>query len=111
MAQAEDFIRSVRFLMDVDLDAPDHTTLSRRSRHLNVALRRVPAKLDLIHAHERGALLHEDPLLVAAGPHFSGPSAGATLQGCRRRFIPRIKRSIALRTGPLTTGPSLDVAM
>ena len=30
--------------MDVDLEAPDHTTLSRRSRHLDVALHRVPAK-------------------------------------------------------------------
>ena len=42
--QAERFVRSVLSLMAVDLDAPDHTTLSRRSRHLNVALRRVPAK-------------------------------------------------------------------
>ena len=30
--------------MDVDLEAPDHTTLSRRSRHLDVELHRVPAK-------------------------------------------------------------------
>ncbi len=44
LRQAEDFLRSVLSLMDVDLDAPDHTTLSRRSRHLNVALDRVPAK-------------------------------------------------------------------
>ena len=29
--------------MDVDLEAPDHTTLSRRSRHLDVALHRAPA--------------------------------------------------------------------
>ena len=33
------------------------------------------------------------------GPHFLGPSAGATLQGCSRRFIPRIRRSTALRIG------------
>ena len=37
-------MRSVLSLMDVDLEAPDHTTLSRRSRHLNVELCRVPAK-------------------------------------------------------------------
>ena len=36
-------MRSVLSLMDVDLAAPDHTTLSRRSRHLDVALHRVPA--------------------------------------------------------------------
>ena len=43
LRQAEGFLRSVLSLMDVDLDAPDHTTLSRRSRHLDVALHRVPA--------------------------------------------------------------------
>ena len=50
LRQAEGFLRSVLSLMGVDLDAPDHTTLSRRSRHLDVALHRVPAKgpLDLI---------------------------------------------------------------
>ena len=58
------------------------------------------------------ALLHEDPLRVARlGPHFSGPSEGATLRGCSRRFIPRTRRSIALRTGRLTTRPSFDAAM
>ena len=31
---------------------------------------------------QSGALLHEDPLRMGRrGPHFSGPSAGATLQG------------------------------
>ena len=44
LRQAEGFLRSVLSLMDVDLEAPDHTTLSRRSRHLNVELCRVPAK-------------------------------------------------------------------
>ena len=44
LRQAEGFLRSVLSLMDVDLEAPDHTTLSRRSRHLEVGLHRVPAK-------------------------------------------------------------------
>jgi len=44
LRQVEGFLRSVLFWMDVDLKAPDHTTLSRRSRHLDVALLRVPAK-------------------------------------------------------------------
>ena len=39
------------------------------------------------------------------GPHFSGPSAEATLQGCSRRFIPRIRQSTALRTGRPTIRP------
>src|SRR5262249_35270046 len=41
LRQAEGFLRSVLSMMDIDLEAPDHTTLSRRSRHLDVELRRV----------------------------------------------------------------------
>ena len=39
--QVEGFLRSLLSLMNVDLEAPDHTTLSRRSQSLNVDLRRV----------------------------------------------------------------------
>jgi len=39
LRQAEGFLRSVLEMMELDLDAPDHTTLSRRSRRLNVELR------------------------------------------------------------------------
>ena len=39
--QAEGFLRSVLSLMGVDLQSPDHTTLSRRSQELNVDLHRV----------------------------------------------------------------------
>jgi hypothetical protein len=41
LRQAEGFLRSVLSLMDVDLEAPDHTTLSRRSQRPNVYLHRV----------------------------------------------------------------------
>ncbi len=44
LRQAEGFLRSVLIIIDVDLEAPDHTTLSRRSRHLDVELHHVPAK-------------------------------------------------------------------
>ena len=40
LRQAEGFLRSILGLMDIDLEAPDHTTLSRRSQHLDVRLRR-----------------------------------------------------------------------
>ena len=43
LRQAEGFLRSVLSLMHVDLDAPDHTTLSRRSQHLELEFHRVPA--------------------------------------------------------------------
>ena len=42
LRQTEGFLRSVLSVMRVDLDAPDHTTLSRQSRHLDLALDRIP---------------------------------------------------------------------
>ena len=41
LRQAEGFLRSILSLVDIDLEAPDHTTLSRRSQGLNVQLDRV----------------------------------------------------------------------
>ena len=41
LRQAEGFLRSVLSLLALDLEAPDHTTLSRRSQSLNVDLHRV----------------------------------------------------------------------
>ena len=43
LRQAEGFLRSVLSVMRVDLDTPDHTTLSRRSQHLAIEFHRVPA--------------------------------------------------------------------
>ena len=42
LRQAEGFLSSLFLMMDTDLSAPDHTTLSRRSQHLEVQLRRLP---------------------------------------------------------------------
>ena len=45
LRQAEGFLRSLLNTMGLDLGAPDHTTLSRRSRQLNIALKpKVSAK-------------------------------------------------------------------
>ncbi len=43
LRQTEGFLRSLLSLMGLDLDAPDHTTLSRRSQHLNLELHCVAA--------------------------------------------------------------------
>ena len=43
LRQAEGSLRSVLSVMRVDLDTPDHTTLSRRSQHLAIEFHRVPA--------------------------------------------------------------------
>jgi len=43
LRQTEGFVRSVLTVMRAGLDAPDHTTLSRRSQRLNVGMQVVPA--------------------------------------------------------------------
>jgi IS5 family transposase len=42
LRQTEGLLNSLFVMMGIDLDAPDHTTLSRRGQHLDVELRRVP---------------------------------------------------------------------
>ena len=44
LRQTEGFLRSVLVLMRTDLEAPDHTTLSRRSQRLDLVLDRIPAR-------------------------------------------------------------------
>ncbi len=40
LRQAEGFLRSILSLIDVDLESPDHTTLSRRTQSLDIDLHR-----------------------------------------------------------------------
>ena len=47
LRQAEGFLTSLFVLMGLDLQSPDHTTLSRRGQHLNLTLRRVPRRAGL----------------------------------------------------------------
>jgi IS5 family transposase len=42
LRQTEGFLTSIFRMLSLALSAPDHTTLSRRGQHLDVALRRVP---------------------------------------------------------------------
>jgi hypothetical protein len=50
LRQAEGFLRSLLRIMKLDLNAPDHTTVSRRGRQLNISLRRKASSkpIDLI---------------------------------------------------------------
>jgi len=48
LRQTEGFVRSMLTVMRAGLDAPDHTTLSRRGQRLDVATNAVPAK-GLVH--------------------------------------------------------------
>ena len=43
LRQTEGFLRSIFGMLCLDLSAPDHTTLSRRGQHLDLAPRRLPA--------------------------------------------------------------------
>ena len=43
LRQTEGFVRSILTVMRASLDAPDHTTLSRRSQSLDVAVHNIPA--------------------------------------------------------------------
>ena len=47
LRQAERFLTSLLRLMSLDLRSPDHTTLSRRGQHLDLAPRDVPRRGDL----------------------------------------------------------------
>ena len=47
LRQAEGFLWSLLNIMGLDLDAPDHTTLSRRSRQLNIALKPKVSKITI----------------------------------------------------------------
>ena len=44
LRQAEGFLTALFVLMGLDLRVPDHTTLSRRGRHLDLSRRRVPKR-------------------------------------------------------------------
>ena len=43
LRQTEGFLTSIFGMLGLELSAPDHTTLSRRSQHLDLPLRRAPA--------------------------------------------------------------------
>jgi len=42
LRQTEGFLRTIFWMLDLDLSAPDHTTLSRRRQHLDPTLRGAP---------------------------------------------------------------------
>ncbi len=44
MGQTEGFVESIFDLMDLDLPVPDHSTVSRRLKKLNIAIPVMPTK-------------------------------------------------------------------
>ena len=84
LRQAEGFLRSVLSVMRVDLDTPDHTTLSRRSQHLAIEFHRVPANEPLhliVDSSGRRWCVNTAPQTGAL--EISGPCDGRTYLAAR----------------------------
>ena len=82
LRQAEGFLRSVLELMDLDLEAPDHTTLSRRSRDVEVEL--------LPEGSRRGRHLIVDstgPSIVSEGEWATAKHGGKGVRGWRKLHL------------------------
>ena len=93
LRQTEGFLTSIFRMLDLDLSAPDHTTLSRRGQHLDLPLRRAPA----------GAGLH---LLVdSTGLSIVGEGEWAAAKHGGRRMPPTM-RSASTRPPVRVARPS-----
>jgi len=77
LRQAEGFLRSVLSLMGLDLETPDHTTLSRRSQRLEVALHRTRTKepIHLYWSNDFRAALRGSEASLRQSVTVSSPSA------------------------------------
>ena len=104
LRQTEGFLRSLLTLMGLDLDVPDHTTLSRRSAHLDVELHRV-------HTNEPVHLVVDSTGLSIVG---EGEWAAARHGGAGRRAWKKlhlgVDRSGAIVAQVLTDGNADDAA-
>ena len=69
LRQAEGFLRSLFDLMGLVLDVPDHTTLSRRGKHLKVLLRvpKKPGRMDLVIDSSGLAIFGDGDGLIVGG--------------------------------------------
>ncbi|MHC4515357.1 MAG: IS5 family transposase [Planctomycetota bacterium] len=82
LRQTEGFLLSVFELMGIHLDVPDHTTLSRRSGHLDLPLRlrREPGRVDLVIDSSGLAILGE-------GEWAAVKHGGQGIQGWRKLHL------------------------
>jgi hypothetical protein len=104
LRQTEGFLRSLLSLMGVDLDAPDHTTLSRRGMHLDVELHRV-------HANEPIHLIVDSTGLsiVGEGEWAAVKHGGNGKRGWKRLHL-GVDRCGAIVAQGLTPGNTDDAA-
>ena len=103
LRQTEGFLRSVLTLMHVDLEAPDHTTLSRRSQGLDLALDR--------HAMQEPVHLVVDSTglsIVGEGEWAAAKHGGRGKRGWKKLHL-RVDRTGIIVTHALTE-PTADDA-
>ena len=114
LRQTEGFVRSVLTLMATGLDAPDHTTLSRRGQPLDVALDRVPTPgpVDLVVDSTGLSVFGEGEWAAAkhggrgkrgwksAGPRPSAVEEGGRIPSTGARGERGLSVQVDHRTGP-----------
>ena len=88
--KSEGFLRSALAIMRVDLDAPDHTTLSRRGQQFELALGRIPAQGPL-HLVERVVGAVASVTVVVPPAKTASVSPRGPRSGLRDRTIKRVK--------------------
>ncbi len=102
LRQAEGFLRSVLVLMGVDLEAPDHTTVSRRSQHLDVGLHLVPIEEPIHLIVDRTGLS-----IVGEGEWAAAKYGGHGKRGWKKLHL-GVDRSGVIVVGALTDGDAND---
>jgi hypothetical protein len=80
LRQTEGFVRSILTMMCAGLDAPDHTTLSRRTQSLDVAVHNLPAKGPL-------HLIVDSTGLSVVGEGAAAKHGGRGTRGWKKRHL------------------------
>ena len=102
LRQAEGFLRSVLSLMSIDLESPDHTTLSRRGQGLNVDLHRVACDKPIHLIIDSTGLS-----IVGEGEWAAAKYGGRGRRGWKKLHL-GVNRSGVIVAGALTDGNADD---
>jgi hypothetical protein len=102
LRQAEGFLRSILSLIDVDLEAPDHTTVSRRSQRLDVALHLTSTKKPIHLIVDSTGLS-----IVGEGEWAAAKYGGRGRRGWKKLHL-SVDRSGVIVAGTLTRGSDDD---